>query len=177
MDFWTRCFLLPQTVHDRGGHLGSHRLHLRPLGVQVSSFKAQLKDFALAQSWLLRWAQLNELLVLPELLLHSALRRTAMTVAQVCCATTRLPCCCLQRSLGGSCALQQPSVLILEQRPWLYLPLLAAVSSEAIRNPGSSYDEPCTADAFVLCCTHGSSCSSVIPVAHVPTPVDTQLPC
>ena len=40
LGFWTRCFLLPQTVHDRGGHLGSHRLHLRPLGVQVSSFKA-----------------------------------------------------------------------------------------------------------------------------------------
>ncbi len=30
---------LTRTVHDTGGHLGSHRLHLRPLGVQVSSFK------------------------------------------------------------------------------------------------------------------------------------------
>ncbi len=28
-----------QTVHVRGGHLGSHRLHLCPLGVQASSFK------------------------------------------------------------------------------------------------------------------------------------------
>ncbi len=38
MDFWTRCFL-PRTVHDRSGHLGSHRLHLRPLCVEVSSFE------------------------------------------------------------------------------------------------------------------------------------------
>ena len=35
MDFWTRRSL-PQAVHDRGGHLVSHRLHSRPLGVPGS---------------------------------------------------------------------------------------------------------------------------------------------
>ncbi len=48
IDFWTRCFL-PQTVHDscRGGHLGSHRLHLCPLGGQVSSFKGAIQSSSL----------------------------------------------------------------------------------------------------------------------------------
>ena len=35
MDCWTR-HSLPQAMHDRGGHLVSHRLYLRPLGVPVS---------------------------------------------------------------------------------------------------------------------------------------------
>ncbi len=38
---WTldSLFFLPKTVHDRGGHSGSHRCHLRRLGIQVLSIK------------------------------------------------------------------------------------------------------------------------------------------